>query len=61
LGHVQTEVFTADGVKVVATFKSTFVCPVSVTSCEVTRYDVKFSVIAGDQKQVVKGVGSVGC
>jgi hypothetical protein len=61
LGNMRTEVFTAEALKVVARFKSTYVCPPSITSCEVTRYDVEFTVTTGDGRQTVKGVGDVGC
>ncbi len=61
LGQLRREVFTAEALRVEARFKSTYVCPASITNCEITKYDVEFSVTTGYGTQTVKGVGDVGC
>jgi hypothetical protein len=61
VGSRLSRTYTAPGILVKAVYTATWVCPANDESCEVTKFEVVFTVEAGAASQVVEGRGDVGC
>jgi hypothetical protein len=61
VGNQWRQVFRQGDMEVHAEFTVTWVCPPNDESCEVTRYNVRFTVTDGSWTEVIDATGDVGC
>lgn len=61
VGAKLTRTYAAGNISVTATYTATRVCPAGDESCEVTKYDVTFTIARGARMQVIRASGDAGC
>lgn len=61
VGDKLARTYKAGDISVTATYTATWVCPDGDEGCEVTKYDVTFTVSRGARMQTVRASGDVGC
>jgi hypothetical protein len=61
VGDTRIRTYKAGDISVTATYTATWVCPAGDEGCEVTKYDVTFTVTRGGRAQEIRASGDVGC